>query len=163
MSNNNNILIVSQNMCIGGVQKYTYQLNQALINLNYNVDIKCYEPENTLEQYKKINYITDINKKYRYIFLNSYPLSEEEILNYLKYSENIISICHTEYHLFTYITNKMRSKYAGQIYQIEKNTIKILPWRPRGACKYVFDCILYCILYYSGGHQLTDLRGVTCM
>ena len=25
----------------------------------------------------------------------------------------------------TYITNKMRSKYAGQIYQIEKNTIKI--------------------------------------
>ena len=52
---NNNILIVSQNMYIGGVQKYTYQLNQALINLNYNVDIKCYEPENTLEQYKKIN------------------------------------------------------------------------------------------------------------
>lgn len=29
----NNILIVSQNMYIGGVQKYTYQLNQSLINL----------------------------------------------------------------------------------------------------------------------------------
>jgi len=112
---NNNILIVSQNMYIGGVQKYTYQLNQALINLNYNVDIKCYEPENTLEQYKKINYITDINKKYRYIFLNSYPLSEEEILNYLKYSENIISICHTEYHLFTYITNKILNYFYAVI------------------------------------------------
>ena len=36
-----NILIVSQNMNIGGVQKYTYQLYQALINLNYKVDIKC--------------------------------------------------------------------------------------------------------------------------
>jgi DNA-directed RNA polymerase subunit beta' len=30
----------------------------------------------------------------------------------------------------TYITNKMRSKYAGQIYQIEKNNIKIRLGRP---------------------------------
>ena len=112
---NNNILIVTQNMYIGGVQKYTYQLNQALINLNYNVDIKCYESEKTLQHYKKLNYITDINKKYRYIFLNSYPLSEEEILNYLKYSENIISICHNEYHLFTYITNKILNYFYAVI------------------------------------------------
>ena len=111
----NNILIVSQNMYIGGVQKYTYQLNQSLINLNYNVDIKCYEPEKTLEQYKKINYITDINNKYTYIFLNSYPLSEEEILNYLKYTENIISICHNEYHSFTYITNKILNYFYAVI------------------------------------------------
>lgn len=112
---NNNILIVTQNMYIGGVQKYTYQLNQALINLNYNVDIKCYESEKTLQHYKKLNYITDINKKYRYIFLNSYPLSEEEILNYLKYTENIISICHNEYHLFTYITNKILNYFYAVI------------------------------------------------
>ena len=110
-----NILIVSQNMNIGGVQKYTYQLYQALINLNYKVDIKCYEPEKTLEHYKTLNYISDINKKYRYIFLNSYPLTKEEILNYLKYSENIISICHNEYHLFTYITNKILNNFYAVI------------------------------------------------
>ena len=112
---NNNILIVSQNMYIGGVQKYTYQLNQALKNLNYNVDIKCYEPEKTLEKYKKLNYISNINKKYMYIFLNSYPIIEEEILNYLKYSKHLISICHNEYHIFTYMTNKILKKLYAVI------------------------------------------------
>ena len=112
---NNNILIVNQNMHIGGVQKYAYQLNQALINVNYNVDIKCYESEKTLKHYKTLNYISHINKKYRYIFLNSYPVTEEEILNYLKYSENIISICHNEYHIFTYLTNKILNKLYGVV------------------------------------------------
>ena len=112
---NINILIVNQNMYIGGVQKYTYQLYEALMHLNYNVDVKCYQPEKTIEKYKTINYVNDINKKYRYIFLNSYPLTEKEILNYLKYSKNIISICHSEYHLFTYITNKILNKFYAVI------------------------------------------------
>ena len=97
------VLIVCQNLGIGGVQKYTHQMYDSLKILGVDVEVKCYQ-DNILQKYKHIRLTTKLTGQYDYIFLNSYPITKEEILDYKQYTKHIVAICHTDVHIFTKLT-----------------------------------------------------------
>lgn len=102
------ILIVCHNLYIGGVQKYTYQIFNALKKITLaDIHIYCYDKNNIIYSDLQNYIVTELDNYYDYILLNSYPITEEEILYYLKYTNKLISICHTEYHIFTFLTYKL--------------------------------------------------------